>query len=134
LVLGPYGDTVQRRDGRLYASWYPECLAGWSEDVAPPTSWRPLMDGVRDRAAQAADAKRILDAFAEVFPALAALRAERSGAGVIFAWGDRDIDDRTSELHQRSDIGVSMHDGYATIDTGKLTTAPLFASRLAAQW
>jgi hypothetical protein len=49
---------------------------------------------------------------------------------VIFAWGDRDIDDHASELHSRDAVGVHDHDGYYSIDTGKLTTAPLFAQRL----
>jgi hypothetical protein len=129
-VLGPYGDTVLRADGRVYASWYPACLAGWTSDVSPPADWRPLMDGTLAPEVEAAHVDRILSAFAEVVPALAGMDVERLGAGVIFAWGDRDIDDRASELHQRADIGVSFHDGYASIDTGKLTTAPLFAREL----
>jgi glycine/D-amino acid oxidase-like deaminating enzyme len=130
LALGPYGDTVQRRDGRLYGSWYPDCLAGWSDELAPPAEWRPLMDGTLDPEDLAAHAERITTAFARVVPAMGQLDVERCGAGVIFAWGNRDIDDRASELHQRADIGVSFHEGYATIDTGKLTTAPLFARQL----
>ena len=47
-------------------------------------------------------------------------------AGVIFAWGATDISDRDSELHRR-DAGVESIDGYHSVNTGKLTTAPLFA-------
>ncbi len=129
-VLGPYGDTVQRRDGRLYGSWYPECLAGWTAELSPPADWRPLMEGTLDPVELAAHADRITTAFAKVVPVLRDLDVERCGAGVIFAWGEQDIDDRRSELHARADIGVHLHDGYATIDTGKLTTAPLFARHL----
>lgn len=53
-------------------------------------------------------------------------------AGVIFAWGSTDIDEADSELHQRHDIGLLHHDGYVSMNTGKLTTAPLFAERLGA--
>jgi hypothetical protein len=50
---------------------------------------------------------------------------------VIVCWGATDIDDPSSELHRRRDIGVHDHDGYFSIDTGKLTCAPLFATELA---
>jgi hypothetical protein len=46
---------------------------------------------------------------------------------VIFAWGSTDIDDPSSELHRRDVIGVGSHDGYHTVNTGKLTTAPVIA-------
>jgi glycerol-3-phosphate dehydrogenase len=52
-------------------------------------------------------------------------------AGVVVAWGDSDIDKPDSELHRRLDIGVHDHDGYLSVDTGKLTTAPLFAAKVA---
>ena len=45
---------------------------------------------------------------------------------MIFAWGETDIDDPGSELHERHDIGTSSRDGYHSIDTGKLTMAPVF--------
>ena len=121
---------MQRSDGRLYGSWYPECLAGWTSELVPPAEWRPLMDGTVDPDELARHARRIVKALAEVLPALGHLAVEECGAGVIFAFGTTDIDDRASELHERADIGVSLHDGYATINTGKLTTAPLFASQL----
>ena len=54
-------------------------------------------------------------------------RIDSVAAGVIFSWGATDIDDLQSELHQRHDIGPEFHDGYVTVNTGKLTSAPLFA-------
>ncbi len=47
--------------------------------------------------------------------------------GVIFAWGETDIDDPDSGLHERHAIGTRSSEGYHSIDTGKLTMAPLFA-------
>ena len=47
--------------------------------------------------------------------------------GGIFAWGNKDIDDPRSELHQRFDVGVRAG-RYLTVDTGKLALAPLFAT------
>jgi hypothetical protein len=72
----------------------------------------------------------------EIIPALAGLdeteltRDDVRG-GVIFAWGETDIDDPSSELHERHAIGPQSHGRYHTVDTGKLTTAPLFGKRLA---
>ena len=48
-------------------------------------------------------------------------------AGVIFSWGQTDITDPASGLHRRDETGVQSADGYHSVNTGKLTTAPLFA-------
>jgi hypothetical protein len=50
---------------------------------------------------------------------------------VIVAWGKTDIDDPASELHQRSEIGVTTRRDYHSVDPGKLTLAPYFAERCA---
>jgi len=64
---------------------------------------------------------------------MASARVSSVDAGTVVAWGDRDIDRPDSELHERHDIGVHEHDGYFSIDTGKLTCAPYFAQQLAAR-
>ena len=61
---------------------------------------------------------------------IAGLVVRDVSAGVIFSWGQSDIDDPQSELHERWDVGIHATDGYFSIDTGKLTCAPLFASGL----
>ena len=50
-----------------------------------------------------------------------------SAGGVIVAWGRTDIDDPTSELHRRYEIGVTSNGGYHSVDPGKLTMTPYFA-------
>ena len=52
---------------------------------------------------------------------------------MIVAWGETDIDDPASELHNRYAIGVTSDHGYHSVDPGKLTMAPLFALRCADQ-
>jgi hypothetical protein len=52
-------------------------------------------------------------------------------AGVIIAHGRTDVDDPASGLHARTRIGVASVDGYHSVATGKLTTAPLFGVRAA---
>ena len=74
------------------------------------------------------------DELSQLVPPRAALQPAEPrevGAGVIFAWGERDIDDPVSGLHERAAIGPEFRDGYVTVNTGKLTTAPLFADEVA---
>jgi hypothetical protein len=131
MVLGPFGDIVRRAGGRIYASWYPVCHTASSQDLIPPTSWAGPMAGT-DPAGVAADlAVSTVKGLAEHAPALDGLRVDAVAAGVIVAWGATDIDQIDSELHHRHAIGVHEHDGYLSVDTGKLTTAPLFAQRVA---
>jgi hypothetical protein len=53
------------------------------------------------------------------------------GGGMIFAWGRTDIDDPGSGLHERHAVGPHTFGNYHSVDTGKLTVAPLFARALA---
>jgi hypothetical protein len=126
-VLGAYGDVVTYADGPAYVSWYPECMRGWSRAARPPDDWAAACRGAVPEAEQAAIGRRALVAFAALVPGLAEARVRHVDAGVIFAWGERDITARESELHRRDEIGVTSVDGYHSVNTGKLTTAPLFA-------
>jgi hypothetical protein len=47
--------------------------------------------------------------------------------GTIVAWGKTDIDDPTSELHRRYELGVTSVGSFHSIDPGKLTMASYFA-------
>lgn len=130
LVLGQYGDVVPR-PGVSYLSWYPSCRRGWSTALTPPAEWDPACRGdvAPELAAEiAADTLAALDA---VIPGMRHARVVAVDAGVIAAWGDRDIDQPDSELHTRHAVGVHAADGYFSIDTGKLTCAPYFADQLA---
>ena len=127
IVLGPFGDVTRYANGDVYLSWYPAALAGVSDAVTPP-----VFDGIGRL-----DWRRAtMDALAGIVPALGSItdtdlaRAD-AGGGVIFAWGQSDIDDPASELHARSAIGPESFGRYHTINTGKLTTAPLFARAIA---
>lgn len=126
-VLGAYGDVATYDDGEVYVSWYPECLRGWSGEVEPPSGWAIACTGRLPTAEQAAIGRRVLDAFDPLVPGLARASVRTVDAGVIFSWGDTDITDPASALHRRDDTGVRSVDGYHSVNTGKLTTAPLFA-------
>jgi glycine/D-amino acid oxidase-like deaminating enzyme len=128
-VLGPFGDIVVHPGRPTYLSWYPSCLAGWETDSAPP-DWAAPCSGHDPRPAAAALARDAVAGLAEMVPGLRGFDIETVDAGVIAAWGATDIDDPTSALHERHEIGVHAHDGWFSIDTGKFTTAPVFAEQL----
>ena len=126
-VLGPYGDVAAYPGGETYVSWYPECLRGWSTEVEPPVDWAAACTGRVPPREQLVIGRRVLDAFDRLVPGLARADVRTVDAGVIFSWGQTDITDPASVLHRRDDTGVQSADGYHSVNTGKLTTAPLFA-------
>jgi glycine/D-amino acid oxidase-like deaminating enzyme len=126
-VLGPYGDVAAYPGGETYVSWYPECLRGWSAEVEPPVDWAAACTGRVPPGEQLVIGRRVLDAFDRLVPGLARADVRTVDAGVIFSWGQTDITDPASVLHRRDDTGVQSADGYHSVNTGKLTTAPLFA-------
>jgi hypothetical protein len=131
MVLGPYGDVVVRSDGTAYLSWYPVGLQGWTHEISPPVAWNdPCRGEPEAQKAQslACDILRAIDAW---YPGMGESRPVLVDAGVIVAYGKTDVDDASSALHDRTQVGVTSADGYHSVDPGKLTTAPLFAKRAA---
>ena len=131
VVSGPFGEVVSYPGRQMYLTWYPVCLRGISAETAPP-DWptypaEPLRSEIL---------KRSIAALSEILPSLdplnrASLADARVKGGVIVAWGRTDIDDPVSELHRRSEIGITSFGGYHSIDPGKLTMAPYYAERCA---
>lgn len=130
-VLGPYGDLVRYGDV-VYASWYPAGLLRQETALAPR---RPAPD------LSAAVAEGLEEA---TLDGLARLTAGGSGwaadvpaftpiGGWITSWGDSGIEDPDSLLHERHAIGPHGTADYQSVDTGKFTTAPLFAERAVAR-
>lgn len=131
IVLGAYGDVVSYANDWLYLSWYPTGLRGLSRDTRPSHALLSL-----DSEESEALDRSTRDALAAFVPAIAALTGEAVesaavGGGVIVAWGETDIDDRGSMLHERHRIGPSSLGRYHSIDTGKLTMAPYFGRLVA---
>lgn len=128
-ALGPFGDVVTYRDAPTYISWYPACMRGWSNALQPPAEWADFCRQ-EQQLVQHPWVQQALTELDELIPGIGQFRIEHLSAGVIFSWGETDIDQSDSQLHERAQIGVDAHDGYFSINTGKLTTAPLFAQRL----
>jgi hypothetical protein len=126
VVLGPFGDIVNYGNGALYLSWYPAGMTEWSNALCPPE--RPLM---LEGAAAAAMTQNIVRGLAGVVPEIEniEIRDTSVNGGWIFSFGQTDIDDPESELHERHDVGVRRYGRYLTIDPGKLTLVPMFAER-----
>ena len=131
LVLGPFGDVVTWPSGRVYLSWYPACLRGWSSELAVPDAWdAPCNGSVAPRVAREV-AQAALAELDRILPGIGAATIDTVDAGIITAWGETDISDPRSGLHERHAVGPWARDGWISVDTGKLTTAPLFAEQAA---
>jgi hypothetical protein len=130
IVLGPFGDVVNYDNGDIHLSWYPSGMEAFSTEMVP-SDFLPL-EGAR--ATELRDAT--IAALSSIVPGLSNLDRSKTDeaaikGGIIFAWGDTDIVDFKSELHERYAIGPHSDGSYHSVDTGKLTTAPLFAKAVA---
>jgi glycine/D-amino acid oxidase-like deaminating enzyme len=132
IVLGRFGDVVIRPDGTAYLSWYPDGLRGWSHDIAPPATWEAACQGKEQPAVSRSIAEAIMKGIAEWYPCFENCEVLSVDAGAIVARGDRDVDVAESGLHERHAGFERPFGSYFTIDSGKLTTIPLMARRVAA--
>ena len=129
--FGPFGDVVPLGAGRCYVSWYPACLMGFTTDLSAGSRWFDRLAAGFDFAAAYRLTRHRLAELIRGFELDE--QYERVRAGPILAAGSTDIHDPESRLHQRTAIGLDAHGRIATINPGKLTTAPWWASE-AARW
>ncbi len=125
-ITGPYGDIVNHGDGSFYLSWYPTCKLSESTDLGDGPLLEKAKKGLNDNLFD-----NVISGLERLIPCVEKLRQYKHSAtvmgGTIFAWGSTDITDHTSELHQRSDIGMIENKNWFSIDTGKYCCAPMFA-------
>lgn len=123
-ITGPFGDVVNYQNGYLYLSWYP-----FSKLYESASDELKEFEARRSQLNKAEFIHKSIKRLSEFNPVLSNLHQYEKqavvGGGYIVAWGNSDIDDEDSELHQRHDIGVHQKDNWLSLDTGKLTTAPL---------
>jgi glycine/D-amino acid oxidase-like deaminating enzyme len=131
-VLGPFGDIVTWPSGRAYLSWYPACLRGWCSELEVPEAWQAPCSGESEPALVREITADALGELGRIVPGLGGIAVDTVDAGIITAWGTTDVDDPQSALHERHDVGPRARDGWISVDTGKLTMAPLFAEQAAA--
>jgi hypothetical protein len=127
MVHGQFGGVICYANGAMYLNWYPVCKVASSNSLEPPDWPAHAAEPLRSRII-----RDTVGALAEIVPVLGGLDPDNLAAasvvgGNIFAWGSTDIDDVTSELHQRHDIGVVSVGNYHSVDPGKFSMAPYFA-------
>jgi hypothetical protein len=128
MVIGKHGDMVIRKDGTGYFPWYPARGLGWSNEVSPPESWNEPTTGNVPKEEAATLSAIYLEELEKWFPGIKKSKSYLFDGAAIVAYGKTDVDDNQSMLHDRTNIGLKTYGGnYHSIDTGKLTTAPMFA-------
>lgn len=125
IVLGPYGDITNFGNGELYLSWYPAAMTRMSTMLAVP-DWPRELDERDSRLMFDAIQKGLSANVPALTDCAEHIESYRVSGAVIFAWGASDINDPESGLHERASIGPQSFGRYQSINTGKLTMAPLF--------
>jgi glycine/D-amino acid oxidase-like deaminating enzyme len=130
IVLGPFGDLVNFERRGFYLNWYPIGLIGTSGELTPP-NWEASLSPEQGRDL----IRRSYDELIERCPALRHVEYSEGDVelcgGVIFAWGDTDIHDASSDLHTRYEIGIHSVKNYHSVNTGKFTMSPYLGYRTA---
>jgi hypothetical protein len=131
IATGPFGDVKNYDRRHFYVSWYP---AGLLADVGAlaPSPVAPL-DGAATAdliAAVQAGLTPLVPSIAEIFATASTMLVR---GGWVFAQGQGALDDPRASLHRRDRFGVRRLGSYFSVDTGKYSTAPWLARRLAAE-
>jgi len=129
LITGAYGDIVNHNDGSFYLSWYPVCKQGESlgENYSEIEQRVASMDKREIIRSSVAEISKYIPQADDLLSA----EKVQVGGGYIVAWGESDIHDHGSQLHQRHMIGPEIHDRWVSVDTGKYCTAPMFGVQAA---
>ncbi len=129
IAVGPFGDVKNYGGRDFYVSWYPLGLMIDSQALMPPAPPR-LNREEADRLASA-----ILERVASYVPAVRRVRENiesvRVEGGWVHAVGRGALSDPNSALHARAQFGVQRSGTYVSVDTGKYSTAPWLAHKIA---
>lgn len=131
LATGPFGDVKNYNGRDFYLSWYPTGLLAEGTAVAPPAVSMP---GGTRRAEMIEEIVGHLGAFLPAVKSVAAAASEtRLAGGWVYALGEGSLADRRSSLHRRDQFGIRARGSYLSVDTGKYSTAPWLARKIAAR-
>jgi glycine/D-amino acid oxidase-like deaminating enzyme len=128
IATGPFGDIKNYNGHDLYLSWYPAGLVIDCNDTAGRGA--PLLDATTENSI----IQRTVSGLAQYIPGLRdALEGVQItvGGGWVIAPGGGSLADVTSPLHRRDRFGVRRSGSYISVDTGKYSTAPWLAERIA---
>lgn len=131
VVLGAFGDIVNYgKEGGVFLSWYPSGRLLMTDDV-DLADWNGE-DFRSQRTSAYEDSRRIWESMSKKVRDLNLNLSEvDSRGGMILATGRLDVDDPTSLLHSRVQIGLKTRGHYISFNTGKYTVAPLMATKAA---
>lgn len=126
-VFGSFGEVVAFEGGTVFLTWYPTCMVATSSGLEPPDCPAAPEGTVREEILSST-----YDSLSKIVLGLrgvplSTLHAAAVKGGVIVAWGQTDINDPASELHQRFELGLTSSGSYHSLDPGKFTLAPYFA-------
>jgi hypothetical protein len=127
IVNGPYGDFVQySEESGMYFSYYPVSLLAMTTNSTVMKEWDALADRNIPKDLENHQLESHRRALTSYFPGVgeATFACPRLGGGYILGNGNTDITDMNSELHKRSDFPFVVDDGYISVSTQKLTSAP----------
>lgn len=131
VAIGPFGDVKNYNGRDFYLSWYPVGLVGESSGL--------VLEGPTAPSASEAEAfvARVRAALEPLMPGIGPVLDDAEtvivNGGFVFARGAGALDDPRSGLHRRDRFGVQRRGTYASVDTGKYSTAPWLAGELAAE-
>jgi glycine/D-amino acid oxidase-like deaminating enzyme len=131
VATGPFGDVKNYNGRDFYLSWYPIGLRAESAELlleAPPVPDGADADEFVERVRAAL--QRVMPWTGQVFEDAESTIVH---GGFVFARGTGALDDPSSGLHRRDRYGVQRRGSYYSVDTGKYSTAPWLAHRLASE-
>ncbi|NND06401.1 MAG: FAD-binding oxidoreductase [Saprospiraceae bacterium] len=130
IVHGPFGDFVRfPKSGYDYFSWYPTCRIGLTANIEIPQHWEDILKGSYQSIELDTIKNTSLLALKRIAPDCT-YEISKVLAGTVVARGEKDIDQKESGLHLRSEAPIETYDGYFSMNTGKFTSAPNNARKL----
>jgi len=129
IATGPFGDIKNYNNRDFYLSWYPSGLLVDSSEILPSA---PPALNLADKQELSV---LIIENLVSLLPGVARIRdsidySDLRG-GWVFAAGQGKLSDPKSTLHRRFDFGIRRAGSYISIDTGKYSTAPWLAQKVA---
>lgn len=132
IISGAFGNISPRMDGTYaYISWHPDCMIELTKDGTTPTHWDEFMENPDNSHFSKEWVKNTIIELSKFMPSVSTFKPTKLLPGIIVSAGKSDISDKNSNVHKRGEhIGVHEFDGYYSMDTGKFSTAPMFAKEL----
>lgn len=125
MIHGPYGNfVISPRDDRAFCSWYPACLKGMMDYGPIPPAWDQACEGDTSDISIKTLQEDNFKSFRNIVPELRKFEVLQVKAGLILAEGNKDISERDSAFHSRSEFPIRESAGYYSVSTSKYTSAP----------